>query len=272
LSLKSLYSRKACLAAVLITLALALIACDVEDSSLASPTASVRDEHPNRTWVVLVDLSGSTSEDRAEYLKLYKAMLARVERGDAVLMYDIAKNSIVNGKPLLELSIDEPEIERQEIDSDETFAAKLKQWNDQHPVEPELAAALDSELLDTIETGDSGGSDIIGSVRLAQRVFALDEAQPRLVVFSDMLLNGEYDLGNEKSAKQGVAWLQAHPEVLTDLDQAKVLVAGAGDSKLTPRHYEYVKAFWMEYFNNSNAELDENFLGRQLPEVVLDKF
>jgi len=264
--------RRACLAVLLIVVALAVAACDVESTASDSASAPVRDEHPNRTWVVLVDLSGSTAEDRADYLKLYKAMLTRVERGDTVLMYDIAKNSIVNAKPLLELSVNDAEIERQDIDSDETYAAKLKQWNDQHPVEPELAPAQEPELLTTIETADSGGSDIIGSIRLAQRVFALEDAEPRLVVFSDMLLNGEYDLGNEESAKQGVAWLEAHPEVLSDLDQAKVLVAGAGDAKLSPEHYDYVKAFWMKYFNDSNAELDENFFGRQLPEVVLEQF
>lgn len=266
------------IAAALMTLfvlaMLALAGCDAPGGA-PKQAAAEPDSHPDRVWVVLVDLSGSTLPVRAQYVALYKEVVNKMERGDSLLVYDISKNSVAQAKKLVDVEAPRPTPPAPESDdTSDTYEARLAEWNAaQPPLSADLAPALDAGVIGTMESSDSGGSDILGAVKNAQRVFGADGREPRLVVISDMLLKqGKVDLSTEKGAKKAAGWLQAHPEALADLKGARVLVAGAGKEGMTPSHSDLVKSFWMQYFQSSNSQLQSEYYGRDLPSVVLNGF
>jgi hypothetical protein len=267
----------AALIAILLVAAPLLSGCDAPAGTNVQ-SAAEPDNHPDRAWVVLVDLSGSTKQEqgvRAQYVSLYKSVVDKMERGDSLLMYDISRNSVAEARKLVDLQTQRPTPPAPDSsDTSDTYAASLAAWRASiPPFRDELAPALDPNVISTIENADSQGSDIIGAIGLAQRAFSVDDGEPRLVILSDMLLKeGKVDLGKEASAKKGMAWLAAHPEVLTNLKGARVLVAGAGKSGMTPAHTKTVQDFWMKYFQDSSAQLQPEYYGHELPSTVLSSF
>jgi hypothetical protein len=262
------------LATVLALSAALLGGCAVpEETSNAQAAAPV---HDKLSWVVLVDLSKSTESDREFYTAAYRDIVDAVGYGDSFVVYDIGQNSVVKGRKLVDEAIMEAEEPNEEID-EIAAEAQRKVWEKKHPIADVRAPLMDEAVLSDIEqTVIRGGSDIFGALKLAQRQFALTEASPRLVIMSDMIAKNEQIKMDSREFVSGdfddAAWLAAHngSDYIPSLDGAKVLVVGAGGSN--EKHAENIRAFWMAYFPETGASLDEDAYGRQLPKAALTAF
>lgn len=224
-------------------------------SSLASP------EESKSAVMVLFDVSASTdsSEIRADYLASFNSLFKELDpraggrvAADVIDDNPLAHSNLVSGgwDPYSGFE-----------DNPQTFDASVD------TARTELSEGVEGLLERT-----SKGTDVLNALDAAERFFFqhADADDQRLVVFSDMINTSREarfaklrwnDDAIEKLLEQRLSAGQ-----VPDLSGVRVCVVGAGVSngELDAEKIQWIKRFWLAYFDRAGADLDEARYGASL--------
>ncbi|MDA8090276.1 MAG: hypothetical protein M0Z61_08675 [Nitrospiraceae bacterium] len=215
----------------------------------------------SKTVFVLFDVSRSTLGSRKEYLDGFKKILdirspgeasqSRLGLRDAIAADVITANS---------LSTSEMPIEHEFNYSfwsglNETFYGYKSIAVKKH---------LAEEAKKLLFSQEAGGSDILNSLRLADRVFRrFKRDKSILVIFSDMIeQSGPYDFERDNLTNRRITEIirQERAKGLPGLKGVIVYVAGARAA--SPTQFLKIRNFWLRYFRACGAVLDQDNYGR----------
>ena len=128
---------------------------------------------------------------------------------------------------------------------------------------------VDLSVDSTITVGRNGAdrTDIIGSLRLTQRLFEnYPDDKKILVINSDMIEDDagyRFDRNDLSNAKiSGIIKELGHHGLIADLTGVKIYVAGA--TARTIKRYDGITNFWLQYFKNAGAECSDRTYGAAL--------
>jgi len=215
--------------------------------------------------MVLFDLSGSTNNDtmRHAYGEWFDLVLKSTGYGDVLVGGWITERSEAE----LELAINE-EFEWKAPEVNTPLMVEAHQRQQQEELETkrsEISERMKSLLSSPSRVAKS--TDILGSIRLSERVFqAYRKEKTVLVVFSDMLLvspgiNFEREKLTEKRIEQ-IIQAEKEAQRIPDLSGVSVHVAGAFSKD--QERFQQVRKFWLAYFGAAGAELRPEDYGAAL--------
>ncbi|MDA8091930.1 MAG: hypothetical protein M0Z52_12280 [Actinomycetota bacterium] len=215
---------------------------------------------------VLFDVSGSTQSSRKEYLdgfiKILDIRAPGEESVSALGLKDTIAADIITGNSL---STSELPIEHQ---------FKYSFWSGQNAMFAGSKAVVEKKELareakDLLSDKTARGSDIMNSMRLAERVFSrYKKDKPVLVIFSDMIEQaGGYDFENDNLTEKRITAIirQEQAKGLPDLRGVTVYVTGANAKSST--QFLKIRNFWIRYFKACGAVLDKANYGRAFMEI-----
>ena len=220
----------------------------------------------NKTVFVLFDLSESTAQSllRQEYLETFMKIVdirdiradlkdSYIQPGD-VLIADIISDNSVSGStfPIFK------EFQKYSFWQDNYIRCK-KQFR----LEKEEQILKAEEILFTPKRKIMQ-TDIFSSLRIAERVFKrFSREENVLIILSDMKEeSAEYNFARDRLTDNRIKEIIAKERIkgLPDLKGVKVYVAGARGND--SRHFQNIQKFWMSYFKECGATLEEDAYGR----------
>jgi hypothetical protein len=228
--------------------------------------------HPNKTVVVLCDLSESTRDLRDVYVHSFKKVLSSIGHGDIIVAAKIT-----------EASVAEPEIPIKETFPE--FVPRDKMGNPtDNPVlvkkaKEEADKKIEAKKEEIIKIASDflfarGGkhkrvlhTDIMSSLHVAERVFKNYKRDKFiLLMLSDMIedsseYNFEKENLNDKRIEEIIKREKTRNKI-PDLKDVKVYIvaAGAGGSK----RFFAIQNFWLRYFKECGANLSKENYGSAL--------
>jgi len=219
---------------------------------------------PGKAVVILLDLSESTNQPhiRTKYEQSLLAVLAKVDRGDALAVALITDRSVQE----LEIPI------REEFPTFKSPYAGLTKKADEDEAAGQLQAIketirkrVEAILLD--KKRKIMKTDILSSLQVAENAFSTFK-QPRkmLVIMSDMLEDSvDYNFEMEPLTQKRIEAIIAQEKDrhrLPDLNGVQIYVVGAAAPTLD--QYYSVQAFWFRYFKETGAILLKRNYGSAL--------
>jgi len=223
--------------------------------------APAPDERP--VVVVLFDLSASTDASviRARYLEDFGKVATYTASKEGLLFADL---------------IDEDPLAHSELPIQTSFLLPERVRGNplyESAARNKMVSAVTAQVSELLGREPSQGTDILGAVQLAQRIFEREGASgPHyLVIFSDMFNKSpDADFYSNVPAPRDVQTLIAaltRSGRLPDLCGVSVLVSGAGvqaQASASPERILSVQHFWQAYFGATGAELQPGWYSGRL--------
>lgn len=231
---------------------------------------SKKETKPSKTVIVLSDLTPSTKNVRDVYVESFNKVLARVERGDAIVVGKITDSSITESDlPVNQVLehfvakdksgnvVDNPILKKKaQSVSDE----ELKKKKDEIK---ETAKELFLGNVPAMKSRKIRQTDIMSSLLVATKIFKnYKHDRNVLVICSDMIEeSSRYNFAREKLNDKRIDDIITKEKSggrFPDLQNVKVYVVAAG----AKRGDKFLNAqkFWLKYMNVAGARLaDENY-------------
>lgn len=226
--------------------------------------------HESRTVFVLFDLSGSTAshETRREYLENFRRIVdIRGPREDfyssSLCPGDVLMADIISGNSIAESTF--------------PIQGKLREfsfWKDsrlryaKYFRDTKQGLIKDAKGLLLHQKRNINSTDMLSAIRVAERVFKLYRRDKSiLVIMSDMIEESkDYNFAamrlNDASVSKIIAREKARG--LPDLSGVTVYVSGCNAS--SRNRFMAIRNFWIKYFNECGAQLENRNYGRAFPE------
>lgn len=216
----------------------------------------------SRVTLVLFDDSNSASPMKERYGSVVKTVTGSLKDGERVIMGRITGASMRDARLPVDVKVP-------------AFNPFTQTTGSHRKAEEKARARLQAEAKSLIngallEGESSKCTDLIGSMKLAQKVFrnAAPGAEKRLLVASDMIETcgpnlRRRSLGPEAadSLFQGLREKGRFP----DLEGARVWVAGAtSTTDLPPERARSIEKFWIRFFRATGAKIDSSHYGPTL--------
>jgi len=229
-------------------------------------------------WVVLLDLSGSTQGQRPAFEEGLSAVVDSMNYGDSIVVIDVSNQSRQNAQIRAEATL--PVFEPVDAQNDYNVEKQRKKFEAENPIAAFKSQVLTPELMKAMASEVSSGTDLLGSLDVARKHFALVDGTPRLVILSDMLLEAPEPVlsGAPVDFRAGpptqpteLLGVQRKEARFPDLSGVEVLVIGA--SAPDDARWDSVRAYWTGYMSECGANLPEErytkqLLGGQLEQMI----
>ncbi|MBE0427711.1 MAG: hypothetical protein IBX72_13845 [Nitrospirae bacterium] len=250
------------------TLAIFLIAINLISCDKSRPE---KKRHPNKTVVVLCDLSESTRNLRANYIHSFKTILSSIGHGDVIVVAKITDASVV--EPEIPINEAFPEFVPRDQMGNRTDNPILVQ-SAKEDANKKLEQKKE-ELIKIIQyilfaKGDHKRimhTDIMSSLHVAERIFRNYKRDKFiLVMLSDMIedsseYNFEKENLNDRRIEEIIKSEKAKNKIPA-LKDVKVYVVAAGAGGST--RFFAIQNFWLRYFKECGANLSKENYGSAL--------
>ena len=217
-----------------------LTACGSSSPAKSQPPASA----PATSWVVLVDLSGSTLSARHDYVDVLGRVLRAVRPGDSLTILSIEQSSVENSRFLFQGTFPRFSFKPgTPPDTDNPLAIKDFQAREAKRNASEKAAfdrthdlrarlrALRTALTGRILNYSAPATDIFGALLLAGNEFSASNGPHRLVMLTDgVVVDGQANFLRQRLSRSvilRIASAQKREHRLPSLRGARVLIVGA---------------------------------------------
>lgn len=209
----------------------------------------------------LFDLSGSTGEQRTNFVEDFKTIIETLDEGDSIIVDKIvddplSKSSFPINATLPEFSptTDNDLVRNKEFDNFKKALSKEK-------------TKLAKRTTDFIMGEKSASTDILSAMYLAERVFNNhSEDKKLLVIFSDMYHQStDYNFMDKPLTSEytdEIITSEENNRGLPSLRDVRVYVVGARSSN--SRKFLLVRDFWIKYFEGCGALLSKDDYGKRL--------
>lgn len=229
---------------------LVLAVCSLGLSSWAQGA----ENKPNKTVIVMVDLSDSTEAHRPQYVKDFRRILDAMEDGDRLLVSRIIKHASDRDPLPIELTVEKPG-----WDSNSKIVGRKNAAR-------KTLALLDFERIVSQTDKETPILEVMAKV---PRWFSNHKnARQIVVVMSDMREHSTGQTSLEKKGSTTPQMISATLDRLTrqgaipDLQGVKVYVAGARDKDAA--RLLAVRQFWSTYFERAKADFSVNRYAERL--------
>lgn len=254
--------------------------------------------------VYLFDLSGSTLDERREYIEAFKTSVANLSYGDSIFVAAISTNSLgfpmIIEKEIPKFVWNKPQKEekkrsslvgnsftnmlesRKQNNSDASMESSKKRQertfvknHDLNQIRAEIINQVGARL-----NANEPMTDIFGSFELPQRIFSSEKAKNKrlvLYVFSDGVIetdsgDNSYDFTRDNLTAERINLIiQREKQIgrLPSLPGVKIFMIGVR----APRQDQYfaIKNFWMSYMQATGATLKPDDYGRSIPALILNE-
>jgi hypothetical protein len=217
------------------------------------PTGCSTSEQTQTLVVMLVDVTASTVSARDHYLQAVDKVLSELPDGGRLVVVPIDVDSSVNP-----VAFDET-LPRLRWSLDPKAGNERTHKKAREAIRQQARDGL-SQLLDGPRSTQSGTS-IIDAVAYADRIIkATPEADPYVVILSDMIEQSDLDFTTlpEEQIEAAVDQLKGQDRLPIFLDTVKVYVAGiaageAGSVRLPDGRLRAIESFWQKFFTTSGA-------------------
>jgi len=230
------------------------------------------EKSPQKTIVVLCDLSESTSNLRDAYLDSFKKVTSPIGHGDVIVAAKITEASIT--EPEIPVKEAFPEFVPQDKMGNPTdnpvLVKKAKKEADERLGREKEEIAKIANHIFFAKRDDRQRilhTDIMSSLHVAEKVFKnYRRDRSILVMLSDMIEDSsEYNFEKENLTDRRIEEILAKEKArnrIPDLRDVKVYVvaAGAGGSK----RFFAAQNFWLRYFKECGANLSKENYGSAL--------
>jgi len=223
----------------------------------------VHEKDPQKTIVLLFDLSASTSREETvkNYLHGVQIILPKVNHGDVVAGGSILESSF--SEEVLPINEEIPlfipskdnffVIKKERIGPDE----KLKKTRE------DIYATAEKLLSRHHLKGRVLQTDILSSLHVAERIFKTYKNERKiLVIFSDMIQDSsEYNFEKEILSKERIEEIISEEKSMNRMPElTSVMVYIAGATAPTTEKFFARRNFWLTYFKECGAAfLQENY-------------
>ncbi len=219
-------------------------------------------EKENKIVCVLFDMSETTNQQqiRQTYLNKFKVILEKINHGDAI------EAALITDKSISELNLSiEKSFEEFIPSTDNDMLLKAEEQKADSVLFYEksiLFAEADSILFRTPRKVMA--TEILSSLQVANRVLsAFPQKKKVLVIFSDMIeesttANFARDNLSDVQVERIIA-KHKQQGILPSLTGVKVYVAGAAHPDT--ERYNRIRNFWLKYFKETGANLEEHNYG-----------
>jgi hypothetical protein len=248
------------MAAFLVAIAMTLASCQ--------RGAAQKDTSDSTFLFSLVDVSGTTSSNRASYASGFAKILSQMQGGDTLWADEITESSLATARIPIEAVFVPFSV----------FTANA----DDYPAEQnKQKAGLQAQIQQWIASQRTPRTTILDALLVAQKVFHGDKAKTAsrriLVIFSDMLEDdGQYcfdSMNLSSSTIRQIVEKERASGRIADLHGVIVYVAGAtADPRLDRRRIQQVEAFWRAYFSEAGTELSDERYSASLVNFQLHGF
>lgn len=215
-----------------------------------------------KVTLVLFDDSDSASPMKERYGKVAETVTESLGDGERVVMGQITGASMRDARLPVDVKVP-------------AFNPVTQTTGSHRKAEKKARTRLQAEAKSLIEESLLAGTpskctDLIGSMRLAQKVFqnAAPGTEKRLLVASDMVETCGPNLRRRAlSPKTADSLFQRLREKgrFPDLDGVRVWVAGAtSTTDLSPERARSIEKFWVRFFRAAGAKIDPSHYGPTL--------
>lgn len=207
----------------------------------------------SKTVLVLVDLSSSTTQHRADYLKYFNMIMAKINGGDVLLVTRIVKDP--SGESTVEVSQEFP-VFSMFRDSEIKYKRKMREMKED--ISSRVKRLLESQSKET---------PILDTLLQSERLFKTFTRDKKvIVVMSDMVEQSKsYDFLKlsltDKVIEQVAGTLKKEGKI-PNLHDAVVYVAGARTRDVDKKNQ--IESFWLHYFQDCGAVGSRDRYGAEL--------
>lgn len=225
--------------------------------------AACGEKSSGRVTMVLFDLSGSTGAEaiRQQYIKDFAKVIATVADGGVIAGDIIDDNPLAHSSYPINETFDRYDpLKENRLDYDR----RIRQKRD--------AVLNEAEAVVRKRPSGRGGTSVLDSLQLAERVFSAFQGDRRLlVIFSDMVEQSRrYDFIKENLTPARITQIIGREQSsgrVPDLRDVQVCVVGAGASRsggVSAEKFLSIREFWFQYFKATGATLPKERYGSAL--------
>ncbi|MEW6419499.1 MAG: hypothetical protein AB1480_15525 [Nitrospirota bacterium] len=233
---------------------------------------SKEEKKPQKTIVVLFDLSESTRNLKKVYSDSFKTILSSIGHGDVIVAAKITNSSI--SEPEIPIKKEFPEFVPTDkmgnrTDNPILVEKSLKEANKKLADEKARLEKISNDILLVKEDiyRKILNTDIVSSLHVAEKIFKnYKRNHTILVIFSDMIEDSkEYNFEKENLTDKRIEDIIKKEKLrnrIPDLQGVKIYVVAAGTKE--SNKFFAIQNFWLRYFKECGADLSKERYGSAL--------